>query len=275
MFAAVDADGDGVATVDEMAASPHFRYDAAVDFVRFDADLDGRVTPAELATGAESWRAGMARRLAPAFDADGDGALSFREYRRGPFGNPFAEWHRTRSDADHDGRLSWTEFYAEAPPLLAGLARAFFDRWDRDGDGVLSPSEFDFHIDFAKAPAAVAFAAQDADGDGRLVLSEVFTEPRPDGSDPRRLQAYQLRLMRAEETLLSADADADGAVSRTEFLEARNRPASAAAFGPAAANAGWARPGDGPNWAMIGFVAFDAIVLLGLGTWFVRSSRKA
>ena len=82
----------------------------------------------------------------------------------------------SRVDTDADGRVSLDEF-------LAKMSWAFRQR-DRDGDGVLQPSEQ--HVANAtpitiadhRARFARQFARQDADGDGFLSRRELLAPPR-------------------------------------------------------------------------------------------------
>jgi Ca2+-binding EF-hand superfamily protein len=81
-----------------------------------------------------------------------------------------------RVDTDADGRVSLAEFVAK-------MSWAFSQR-DRDGDGVLQPSEQ--HVADAKpitlaahhARLARQFARQDTNGDGFLSRRELLAPPR-------------------------------------------------------------------------------------------------
>jgi Ca2+-binding EF-hand superfamily protein len=101
-FEALDTDGDGRITREELEA----RADAR--FAEADADGDGKLTPAELEAAAEKRRAERIARMVERLDADGDGALDRGELteRRGA-GRIFE-----RLDADSDGALTREEFAA-------------------------------------------------------------------------------------------------------------------------------------------------------------------
>ena len=81
-----------------------------------------------------------------------------------------------RMDADHDGRVSLSEYQD-------WLCYAF-DAMDRDRDGVLSPSEQPGGRGVAltriehRARLAATFRKQDANGDGFLGAKELAAPPR-------------------------------------------------------------------------------------------------
>jgi Ca2+-binding EF-hand superfamily protein len=102
-FAAIDSDGDGKITRDELAAHRAARLAA------MDTDKDGKLSEAELRAHVME-RAGeraeaMAARMIERLDSDGDGLVSAEEMAAGP------------------ARLD------------------IFDRIDRDGDGAISEAE--------------------------------------------------------------------------------------------------------------------------------------
>ncbi len=170
-FAQWDKDKDGRLTFAEVATDGFFQ-DVYAEFCKFDADLDGQVTLDEVLAQVSPTEKGIARRIVLAFDLNGDGALAVDEFGLSPFDCPLTAWNVLRNDANNDGRLSWTEFYPEQSPELYGLYGYFFGRLDRDGDGFLSPGEFEFPFKFESVPKEAALAALDADGDGRLTIEE-------------------------------------------------------------------------------------------------------
>ncbi|MFN4157438.1 MAG: EF-hand domain-containing protein [Gemmobacter sp.] len=103
-FEALDTDGDGRITREEMQAQRAARVAA------LDADGDGKITLEELKAHhmrqAEDRAERMARRMIESMDSDGDGALSAAELAAGP------------------------------APMMA-----MFDRIDTDGDGAISKDE--------------------------------------------------------------------------------------------------------------------------------------
>jgi len=159
LFDKLDADGDRQLTAEE--TRKFLWHDTLSNFFTFDRNLDGFLTTDEFI--AIGWGKNLGLRSVRAFDGDGDGRVSFSEFRHTTFANQASDWLRPRRDADEDGRLSWKEFYIEMPPLLLAQSRYFFDHFDLDRDGFLSAAEFDFEADFAKA---------DADHNGQLTLDE-------------------------------------------------------------------------------------------------------
>lgn len=104
---------------------------AAMSFEAMDADSDGQLTRAEMAT--------LRLRHMSRADADGDGSLTAQELEahavRGA--TERAQQMMSRLDANADGVLSKEE--------LSGGKRAMraFDRADRNGDGVVTKAEFE------------------------------------------------------------------------------------------------------------------------------------
>ena len=136
MFAQLDADEDGNLTDRETWS--FLWHDTIGEFLAYDRDQDGYLSTAEML--GIGWGRCIARSCVRAFDDDGDGRLSFREFRQTTFANQASDWP-LRQDKDGDGVIDWSEFYANKP-LLVGQARFFFDRFDRNRDGVLSPFEY-------------------------------------------------------------------------------------------------------------------------------------
>lgn len=137
LFEKLDADGDGELTQQE--TWPVFCHDTIAAFLDYDRNRDGYLTSDEVRSIGWGWM--LARRTVPAFDDDGDGRLSFREFRLTNFANQASDWWQLK-DLDGDSRVSWKEFYREKPPLLIGQSRFYFDRYDRNQDGFLSAFEF-------------------------------------------------------------------------------------------------------------------------------------
>src|SRR5262249_5038031 len=121
-------------------------------------------------------------------------------------------------DKNRDGRLSAEEFYHETSPLFFELAREYFRQFDRDHDGFLSYSEFDFQVILDKAPLEVALKALDTDKNGSLTVKELIDrQPRPATDDPAARLRWEERTLLVEEAFQVADADHDGAISAAEF----------------------------------------------------------
>jgi Ca2+-binding EF-hand superfamily protein len=116
-----------------MANGPMGGWMPGFDFATFDADGDGKVTPAEIA----------ARRAAEAaaLDANGDGKLSAEELVAADMRHALLRAQArvaariAAQDADGDGMLSAAEL--ALPPGPQGM----FDRLDADNDGAVTQDE--------------------------------------------------------------------------------------------------------------------------------------
>jgi Ca2+-binding EF-hand superfamily protein len=162
-FEAMDKDGDGFLTKEEMSAAreqmhetfKERRGDPAERFAAMDADGDGRVTLEEMKQAAAERKggelserhAGWTEKFFEKADTDGDGALTLEEMqaakqtmrdgkgeakREGPKDGKRGD-HFARLDTDGDGRVSRDEF-------LAGADR-MFERLDRNSDGKIERGE--------------------------------------------------------------------------------------------------------------------------------------
>ena len=191
-FDELDADHDGGLSTEETWA--FLWHDTLASFFTYDRNLDGYMTTDEFIS--IGWGEHVAPRSVRAFDDDGDGKISYREFRETTFANQASDLITPRRDADHDGRLSFEEFYVEKPPLLIAQCRFFFDRFDLDHDGFLSLDEFDFDAEFAKC---------DADRDGELTMEE-FLAPHPAFEHADRKRRF-----------LVFDFDANGKLDAEEF----------------------------------------------------------
>ncbi len=127
-FEAVDADGDGAVTRDELVQAMRARELAAVDH-----DGDGALSPADIEASPINFVGGSAQATVAAFDTDGDGRLSAAEAAAAEITEVFPPWEAqiflARYDGDGDKRLTGSEF-----PGLPRPARHWFgtDELGRD-----------------------------------------------------------------------------------------------------------------------------------------------
>jgi len=197
-LAAADANGDGQVTKEELQQARPGRGGGpggpggppSIDqvFERFDLNRDGKLTKDELPEP-------VAERIMKA-DADGDGAVTKEELEqaRRKMGGRFIDKLFERFDANQDGKLTKEELPAQFAEKLMQA--------DADGDGAVTKEELQAAREKLgpRPGATVLFRHFDKDGDGRLAASEV---PQV-----------------AQERLLQADADGDGGVTPEEIRDA-------------------------------------------------------
>ena len=163
-------------------------------FLQSDANLDGQLSSDELIESAPDYQRQIAEFTFPGFDTNGDGQLSFREYRLTPLATYEEAWHAAHyalRDQDHDGQLAFDEFtWGRKLPGFAVRA-LLFERLDTSGDGHLDHREFLYKIDRSKVPPQVAFELRDANSDGELSLEEAQDE-LPDDQLARWKRDFQL-----------------------------------------------------------------------------------
>ena len=214
-FKLVDKDGDGFGTILEMR-----RLVAVVplnEFRRIDTNLDARLDALELAKGTRTFEAGLPPFLLPAFDADQDGFLSFREYQMTPAAQPMGHWFREIVDKDGDGIVSIAEFQSTLAPFGVALGDRFFTTLDRNHDGKLSYDEYRIKTDPVNLPRSVVFQLADVDQSGSVSLSEIFRHKLAADANVGTRRSFLTQKLQCEAAFAMADADANGEVTLAEF----------------------------------------------------------
>ncbi len=208
-FAEIDTNADGILEPSEAFVTSRLRHNPINDFLKFDADKDGRLTRDELDANIESWRKRAAEHVFPGFDTNNDGALSLDEYQYTLVAHPIHDWYGTSTDADGDGRLNVSEFCPTAtslpPQWLWLLRRSLFERFDQNDDRLLDLKEFSFKINLQAMTAAAVYAYRDTDADGSISWNELAAT-QPADRHPQWQQLFAVY-----------DADRDRRLSLDEF----------------------------------------------------------
>ncbi|XP_069738807.1 reticulocalbin-3-like [Phaenicophaeus curvirostris] len=213
----IDADGNGGLTVEELGGWMERRH-----------------------RRAQAEAVGRGRRR---FDRDGDGAVSWHEYRHEAYGDPEEDFGGTQhpetyrrllarderrfraADADGDGKAEGQELAAFLQPedfehMRPLVAMETLEDMDKDGDGFIQEDEYIAEL-YEGSPGAPEppwvlgersqfRGARDLDGDGRLGPDEVGHWLRPPSPGWARAEAQHL--------LHHADRDGDGVLTRAEVL---------------------------------------------------------
>lgn len=213
LFAELDADADGLLTISELVEGEAFWHPVLRRFLRLDLNRDGRVDRQELEQGLAGWERPYLEWTFTAFDLDNSEALSLSEYRHTPLANPLLDWRGRRRDLDGDGCLSLDEFHPGAGWPFKGLSLIYFERLDRDGNGLLDLSEFSFDIDLEHVPAEVLFLYFDRNQDGKLTQAEFLPNAVPEGFTVTQLLPFTAQLW------VRADLDRDAELDSSEFVQ--------------------------------------------------------
>ena len=225
-----------------------------VQFDRSDRDVDGKISPGEFT--ANMRREGLAQRGLKVFkilDTDGDGQLTWEEYRERP-----GEATIVSLDVDGNGTLSSDEFGASRQylvkinrfqPLFVAWDRdgdkeltseevesspfeAMFYDWDRDGDDQVSYEERMLRGGANRVATENDFKYRDRDGSGVISMRELCYRPRDakfwamDSNDNRTVSKKEFKASRfasqlddPEEVFAGLDRNGDGRIGLSEFRE--------------------------------------------------------
>ena len=160
-FDSANANGDDSLSFDEWCrVKGRGVVDPVMEFRQMDTSFDAYVDPQELLAGTPEWKHKIAASVFPAFDLNRDGRLSLPEYRLTMQANMILPWQTLLADPDGDGTLSFAEFKFE-PMQFPLLRLLYFSRLDVNSSGSLDPKEFLFTV---KVPDE--FFVMNADGTG-------------------------------------------------------------------------------------------------------------
>lgn len=266
IFSRFDRDADGRLSFEEAAGNPSFQLDPAKQLARFDVNKDGYVDRQELVAKATKPQMALAERVVRAFDENHDGRLSVYEFSGTPFSTGAIDMYHPGKDRDDDAQLSWAEFYTDESLFGVELARRYFVLFDLDGDGELSFAEFAFPVRLDKISPEIAFQIQDKNSDGKLQLTEIFTDKKPAPDDAAALERYEMRLAHAEDRLAADDLNGDGGVELSEFVRAREAAGRALANRLGGRSTAWA------YWLRKGVLIANGLIVLGVA-WFALRRR--
>lgn len=180
-----DRNRDQQLDLGELDAAGLFQTDVPGEFLKWDRNFDGNISPEELEQGA-AWQRHLAPHMLPAFDDDQDGVLSLQEYQCCPLGNPLFNWTSQRRDRNGNGTLELEEFFSASALCSSGLSGLYFQRLDRNADGHLDLREFRYAVDPGKLSASQLLSLYDHDGDQKISLLELVTplgKPLPASAD--------------------------------------------------------------------------------------------
>ncbi|WP_145370754.1 EF-hand domain-containing protein [Maioricimonas rarisocia] len=208
-FSALDANGDGQLTVDELASDERFLWiDVLHTFLGLDADLNGELSLKELELKLPVWQKPYLPMIFPGFDLDANEQLSFSEFRGCPFGNSVLAWDQLRPGVTTDGQITLAEFHPLDEWAFLGMTKLFFDRMDQDNDGALELLELD--VDWGPIAPEIVLTSLDANSDGKLTELEAFgaVERRSGVALPDGMDAFA-----------DFDADGDGTIALDEVAD--------------------------------------------------------
>jgi len=144
-FFRLDADDNEIVTLAEFSlpGGPNI-VDPIELFRSADANRDSLLDEDELNVATPTHRSHLVQSNLSAFDNDHDGMMSLAEFQVSMLGNFNYPWETIPKDEDQDQQLSFDEFKFHRRDLFQLQRRYYFHRLDLDGDGRLTPDEFEF-----------------------------------------------------------------------------------------------------------------------------------
>jgi len=174
-------------------------------FEHLDKNRDGKLAVDEFLDGSIGRAAGNKQEEFGQLDGDGDGFLSFDEYRKLPKPKrPDPKTEMSKLDGDGDGKLTLEEYLSDKGAKVAG--RRTFLRQDTNEDGLVTLDELKRWPNSSELSQAVRFKMRDDDQDGKLTVIE-FNLWREDMG----------KLLAGEADFARHDDDGDGFLTPKEF----------------------------------------------------------
>jgi len=271
LFSSMDIDEDGFLTYPELTISSTTNIDEFNYFLNTDKNLDGFLSPEELVKINSN---GVVEERLPqgmvAFDEDHDGQYSLREFRLSPVGCSYVTLRvYGRKDLDHDGMLSWKEFYQEEAPEVIGLAWELFQRFDRNKNKQLEINEFEFYFNPTEVAPKLYFQFADKDKNGLLSIDEVFTDKEPENQTTQAYERFRINQKRAKEKFAQDDRNNDHSLNEAEFILAHEtareiHESHLRALGRLPTST------EGPKWLFPAIMTFNIVLLIGIAVFFIR-----
>jgi Ca2+-binding EF-hand superfamily protein len=174
-------------------------------FERLDKDRDVMLSVDEFLDGSVGRAAGNKQEEFGQLDGDGDGFLSFDEYRKPrKQTRPDPKTEMSKLDASGDGKLTLEEYLADKGARTA--CRRTFLRHDTDEDGLVTLDELKSWVDSSKLSQAVMFKMRDDNQDDKLTVKEF------------NLWRDELgKILAGEADFARHDGDGDGFLTFLEF----------------------------------------------------------
>ena len=213
MWAVIDADGDGYATVSEIVNGFNAMGAPTPEEAMEDSDADN--------SGGVSWEEFVAEWNSEE-DEDSDEHLDNNTQLASDLHAAF-----NNSDADNDDNLSIDELGsfidqvvsltidAEDNAEMTGFIQIFVNCVDTDDDGLLDEMEFSEFYMMLDEEIGTAFCMFDADGDGLVSASEyaAFVNDSEDGAEPMTEENWQAIVALVD----MYDLDENGGLDMSEF----------------------------------------------------------